>query len=552
MKEVSNRNKVFSDDNKDIKTANFQTEHMKNKIKNVKRKKKLLNIKNIEPLVNIHETPNNHSSNPNITEGFTFHPCDWTGEDNVIEGGNHESDDSSRAFSQIIEDAFKSLEEWYDERMTFYTKIGSSDDKNINHDKGYLKRYFNWIISILIASIAVYNWCFVMFYRDVNGIPINAFNVPREKIMKATVGNTALSDFMKMVNYFTDIPLFITDMFKRYVFDHFPEYIMNTINDPSSPKNIKVVVLLLFMFVLTLSVFMVYGAKDTIKSVLVDFAKLEFSGFLPIMTYIIMGILYLMTFIETNIIVDILPIGSFITLGKVMNPMFWFIKFVLLLYLIFIGAPLSMAIFFGYIWFHSLFGMFYNGINVWKTKEDFDEFLKQFKPIPKSDTACSPLSFFDKIINYMTYIFNYIYDNCIQIGILIVMLYALIDSQVNIKNNNLKMIIMVITLCGIGVIGIINMMNSIFSTPNNDPLSTKVPTSDTDTFNPFNTPNMQPNILPTEESIADLNQQMPTKEPITNMVENLNVNDNTAIQDGLNKMGDMVDMEDLESTWALQ
>ena len=42
MKEVSNRNKVFSDDNKDIKTANFQTEHMKNKIKNVKRKKKLL------------------------------------------------------------------------------------------------------------------------------------------------------------------------------------------------------------------------------------------------------------------------------------------------------------------------------------------------------------------------------------------------------------------------------------------------------------------------------------------------------------------------------
>ena len=55
MKEVSNRNKVFSDDNKDIKTANFQTEHMKNKIKNVKRKKKLLNIKNIEPLVNIQD-----------------------------------------------------------------------------------------------------------------------------------------------------------------------------------------------------------------------------------------------------------------------------------------------------------------------------------------------------------------------------------------------------------------------------------------------------------------------------------------------------------------
>ena len=524
MKEVSNRNKVFSDDNKDIKTANFQTEHMKNKIKNVKRKKKLLNIKNIEPLVNIHETPNNHSSNPNVKEGFTFNECDWTGEDNVIEGGKHESDYSTRSFSQIIEDAFKSLEEWYDERMTFYTKIGSSDDKNINHDKGYLKRYFNWIISILIASFAVYNWCFVMFYRDVSGIPINAFNVPREKIMKATVSNP----FMKILNYFTDIPLFITDIFKRYVFDHFPEYIMDTINDPSSPKNIKVVVLLLFMFILALSVFMVYGSKDIIKSVLVDFAKLEFSGFLPIMAYIIIGILYLMTFIETNPLVDILPIGSIITLGKVMNPTFWFIKFVLLLYLIFVGAPLSMAIFFGYILFHSLFGMFYNGINLWKTKEDFDDFLKQFKPIPKSDTECSPLSFFDKIINYMTYIFNYIYDNCIQIGILIVMLYALIDSRVNIKNNNLKMIIMVITLCGIGVIGIITMMNSIFSTSINDALATNVPTPDTDKFNPFNTPNTQTNILPTKETISDI-------------AGKLNVNDNTVIQDGLKQMGNIVE-----------
>ena len=83
MKDVSNSNKVFSDDNKKKESTNFQTEHMKNKIKNVKKRKKLINIKNIEPLVNIHETQD-------IKEGFTFNDCDWTGMDNVYEGSKAE------------------------------------------------------------------------------------------------------------------------------------------------------------------------------------------------------------------------------------------------------------------------------------------------------------------------------------------------------------------------------------------------------------------------------------------------------------------------------
>lgn len=533
MKEVSNSNKVFSDDNKDMKSANFQTEHMKNKIKNVKKRKKLLNIKNIEPLVNIHETPNNHSSNPNVKEGFTFNECDWTGEDNVFEGSNEDVVDTSQSFAKMVEDAFNSLETWYDERMTFYTTIASSDDKHINHDKGYLKRYFNWIVSIFIASVVVYNWSFIMFYRDAGGNPIKAFNVPREEIKKATVSNP----FMKIVNFFTDIPFFITDIFKRYITDYFPDYILNKIEDPSSSKNLKSVILLLFMFILALSVFMIHGSVGFLKSILVDFAKLEFSGFLPIMTYIIIGILYLMTFIETNPIVDILPLGSLITFAEMFSILYWFKKIMLLIYLFFIGAPLSTAILFGYILFHSLFGMFYNGTNIFKTKTDFDDFLKQYKPIPKSDTACSPLSFFDKIINYMTYIFNYIYDNCIQIGIIIVMIYALLDSSINIKNNALKSLIMVITLaCIVGAV-IYSILINVLSSSNNESSYTNVPTPDTDKFNPFNTPN----IVPTEESIPDLTGklQIPTKETISDIAGKLNINDNATLQDGLNQMGNI-------------
>lgn len=536
MKEVLNSNKVFSDDNNDTKSTNFQIEHMKNKIKNVKKKKRMLNIKNIEPLVNIHETSNNDSSTSGVKEGFTFKDCDWTGEDDIYEGSKTGVDDTSRSLAKIIEDAFNKLETWYDEKIHFLTKVGSSDDKHINHDKGYLKLYFNWIVSILVASVAVYNWCFIMFYKDSAGARVDIFNVPREQIKKATINNP----FMKIINFFTDIPLFTTDAFKKYVIDYFPEYIMNKITDPSSPKNLKVLVLLLFMIILALSVFMVYGSKEAIKRIMIDFAKLEFSGVLPIIVYTVIGILFLMTFIETNPLVDILPIGSFITLGKFANPMFWIIKIVLLIYLIFIGAPVSTAIFGSYLLLHSLFGMFYNGFNIWKTKNEFDDFLKQFKPIPKNDTACHPLSFFDKIVNYMTHIFNYIYDNCIQIGVIIVMLYALLDSQAKIKNNNLKIIIMVTTLSFIGIIGIINMMRSIFSTSNNETLSTNISMSNENiTINPLNIPNTEPTIIPTKESMPDLANKIPTKETIADIAGKLNINDNAAIQDGLKQMGNI-------------
>src|SRR5210317_732684 len=283
MKEVPNSNKVFSDDNKEIKTTNFQTEHIKNKIRNVKKKKKLLNIKNIEPLVNIHEKTENNSSTTNTKEGFTFKDDDWTGMDTVYDGTKKATVDTSRSFAQIIEDAFKSLESWYDEKIKLLAKVGSNgDEKHINNDKGYLKHYFGWILSILFASVVVYNWCFIMFYKDAGGSSVKVFNIPREEIMKASIMNR----FMKIVNFFTDIPLFITDVFKKYVIDYFPDYIIKKIDDPTSSKNLKVVLLLLFMLILSLSVFMIHGSFNFLKTILVDFAKLEFSGVLPIIVYI--------------------------------------------------------------------------------------------------------------------------------------------------------------------------------------------------------------------------------------------------------------------------
>ena len=139
MKEPRNSNKVFSDDNKDMESTNFQTEHMKNKIKNIKKRKKILNIQNIEPLVNVHEKTNTQPSQSNQKEGFTFRDEDWTGDDSIYEGGKKAAVSESRSFAQLIEDAYKKMTDGYDKMIFNFTKAVSSDGKHINSDKGHLK-----------------------------------------------------------------------------------------------------------------------------------------------------------------------------------------------------------------------------------------------------------------------------------------------------------------------------------------------------------------------------------------------------------------------------
>ena len=526
MKEPGNSNKVFSDDNKDMESTNFQTEHMKNKIKNIKKRKKILNIQNIEPLVNVQEKTNTQPSQSNQKEGFTFRDDDWTGNDNIYEGGNNSSTSETRSFAELIEDTYKKMTDGYDKMIFNFTKAGSSDSKHINSDKGQLKKYINWMLAIIVASIGVYNWCFIMFYRNEGNIRVNVWNVPRDNIKKRASSNP----FFSFIELFTDIPLFFTDFFKKYIIDWIPDTIMSKIDDPRSQKSYDAVLISLFMFILTASVFMVNGSGEAIKNIIVDLAKFEFKGILPIIIYAVTGILFVMSFMENHPLAALLPIGRFISFATFMNPLFWIEKVVLLVYLIFVGVPLATATLIGYILFHTFFGLFYNGSSILHTKAKFDEFLNRYKPEERQNTSCNPLSFFEKIINYMIKIFNYIYDNCIKLGFLSVMLYALIDSLINVKDNGLKFLTGTILSCCILVVVIIKYLqhvNSDEQQPSTEENITPPTVNETSMRNPINIPNLES--IPTTDTINNIAQ----KETFTKMADNLNVNDNTKIQDGL-------------------
>ena len=161
--------------------------------------------------------------------------------------------------------------------------------------------------------------------------------------------------------------------------------------------------------------------------------------------------------------------------------------------------------------------------------------MEDYKPKPRKDTPCNPLSFLETIINYIVKIFNYIYDNCIQLGFVVVMLYALIDSGINIKSNNLKLVTMLISIATMLLVAAYSILSFIKGDTQDESSESelnKEPATDTPIqMNPIH---MMDDIKENIKLEPDL------KENITNVAEKLNINDNAKIKDGLQKGVDML------------
>ena len=439
MKRNINENRVFS---QELKNNDFQTEHMKNKIRNVKKKKKNINIKNIEPLVNIHDKPLHTNDNP-IIEGLNLNPIvtfkddEWTSTDDIYEGGN-KSEYKTVSFAEHIEKAYAYLTDTYHNNITNFTKIVSGDTYS-ESDVKYVKNYFNWILSIFIGLIAVYNWIFITFYKDDNNIRPKLYQTPRDYIHNYSGLNT----FFRFIDKFINIPLFFPDYLQKFFVQYLPDVITSTIN-----PDYKFGMLFIFMGLFAILTIYTYNSGSLIKNILVDIASFEFSGIFSQIIYTITFILFILSFMESSPLAALLPIGGFTSLIKVFNPLFWIEKIIVLIYLIFLGVPLSTAFCLLYIIIHT-FGsilIYKDNKSISEVISSIDTFLEKHKPTERSDNPCNPLNFWDKVINYIIKIVNFLFQNCITIGFLIVMIYALVDSSINIKSNALKTVIMAITI----------------------------------------------------------------------------------------------------------
>jgi len=487
----------------------------------------MMNIKNIEPLVNIHEMPEEENNNKKpIIEGLNLNPIvsfkddEWTDPDDIYEGGK-KTLYKARSYAEIIEDTYRKIKDKYDNFIYHLTKTFSGDTFN-ESDVKHVKKYFNWILSIIVASIAVYNWAFITFFRFENGSKVNVWKTPRNFIHH----NTFPNPLFWLIDKFTNIPLFFPDFLITFTTSILPDFITSKIDKNGMSK---IVLILIFMAILVSFTFLANNSGELIKNILLDIAKFDFSGILTIIIYFVTLIMFLLTFIESNPLASLLPGGGGLwSLFKVLNPYFWFEKIIIALYLFFLGVPLATCLCLTFIISYTFFSIpiFKGDHSILEIKTLIDKFFDEYKPNERRDTPCQPLSFFEKVINYMVMIFNYMYDNCIQLGFVMVMLYALIDSGINLKSNTLKSTTMVSSVAGIMIVAAYTIISIIKGDKNNE---TSNPTTNEET------PTTTTNPLHAMETIKETIKPEDLQDTVKNISEKLNVDDNKELQDGLKK-----------------
>jgi len=233
--------KTFSDENN---TSTFQTEHMKNKIRSVHKKKKKRNYKNIEPLGDIHDNADDIDDiEEPIVEGMTgvpiatFSEDDWTQPDTIYEGGNTSSKSNNYSNAALINSVYNSVDQLLNNIAEFIVKVLSLSFTNYNKDNvPIVKKYVCWVASIKVATLAAYNWSFMMLYKK-NGERTELIDISRQRLNDAASTSTAYS----LLDYLLDIPLFFPEKLQEYVVNKGPEFITKYIN-------VRICYIMLFWF----------------------------------------------------------------------------------------------------------------------------------------------------------------------------------------------------------------------------------------------------------------------------------------------------------------
>jgi hypothetical protein len=195
------------------------------------------------------------------------------------------------------EDSINSL---YDAINNVITKIaetivniGSGKSKN-KADIPVVKKYVCWFLSMIAAIIAVYNWAFMMFYKE-HGDRVELYDISRESLHEAGIVNTiyALLDFL------LDIPLFFPEKLQEYFVKSGPEFLTSYIN---------VAICFILLFVILIRFF--YSSASSIRKILIDIASVNMSNPILSFMYGTTFLLYVLSFFEFQ------PISAALNVAK--------------------------------------------------------------------------------------------------------------------------------------------------------------------------------------------------------------------------------------------
>ena len=378
-----------------------EPEIMIQKIKKIGKNKKMKNYKNIELFENIHD-PTEPVSDNNIIEGLSsdgiahFNESDYIGgTDDIYEGGNV-GHNSSRSNNSIIDFINSIFDKGSDFTYFISYKITKtlSNKKDYNHNDVYvIQKYVGWFFSILISCYVVYNWAFIMFYKDEGN---NSVELPEFLTRDYFNNQEFLNPVYRLANFFVHFSLF------------FPEKLQQGIQLTSSflPKVLNSTICFSFLFFFLIFAF--YHSTDTVREFFISVAKFDFSNPILSLMYVIIVFLLALAFIEPdynpfNIISKINPITSMISMV---------ITILRYAFVIFFGVPIAAILCIIYLFVYSFFGIIllsgFDFKRTFKTFSKINEYCKKTKHEIRKETPCEPYTFFEKIMVYINIGFDFV------------------------------------------------------------------------------------------------------------------------------------------------
>ena len=435
--------------------CSFQTENMKHKIRTVHRKKKYHNYKNIEPLENIHETTTTPTtSQPPIIEGLavlpiaTFDESDWTEQDNIYEGLNGPSSTSTFSARPAVEKLFSYIESGY----TYIARLiidptrsskslnsrESYSSSNAKNDTFVVRKYVVWGIALLFASVAVYNWAFLMIYTR-NDERIELYDISRERLANAAYSNRIYG----VLDFMFDIPMFFPEKLQEYFVNVVPSFVSKYIGELGFFA-------LLFIF---LTKFF-DTASTSIRDMLIDILTVNMSNKILSIMYAVTFGLYVLSFYDIKVVPMVFGLVTlFATFPlSLIRPVFS--NIFKIFFLMMLSVPSASIMCFLYLFIFSFFSiLLLNKEGFMQTYHLVHLYVKSKQHPIKPDSDCDPVSSFERIINGIKHIINFVSINIISISYIVMLSVGIGDYFKNIKSVRAKVILVIINCLTIAYLG---------------------------------------------------------------------------------------------------
>jgi len=429
----------------------FQTAHMIQKIKKIKKKKQRQNISGMaefDVLTNTSipalppaaaDVPKSASLAPSIFNmqywkqlvfGKTvenFEDDDYEGRDNLPEPKRKIN--IRRKIKDMIESAYTKVNS-VNHRIASGICNGLSANTATNNDIAIVRNQIVLLETALISMPVVYNWYYLMFYAKDTGV-----NIPE---LSRTTLFKKFGDIkpIRLLLYFFNLTLWFPEKLDGFLLQKIPDMTSRFFNGTS-----KFVLLYILCFI------MIKYSAVSVKDFFIDLITDATGNWVINLMFAIVFVLFLISVFTLNFIGDIShDVDEVLSVGEAfMNPITSFIRMIIrFLITMVISVPMSVILCGLYLFLYSFFGAYiYGGLSkgVSRCKTDMDDHIRGDNAGIFEEDSCNSgglWAFILAIIGGIFTIMKYAKENLLKIVFAAIFLYSSISITTSFSNEILN------------------------------------------------------------------------------------------------------------------